>query len=276
MIEQAARESTRFLDSRACIKICPINASDWGTRIPSLTIDDAIRILEEKVTVLVENACADWNFIRGIMKPPEKRFFKNFVDEGWVEPLHGGGDTLTDRLHERSQSPVKSLRTFVLFDSDRLHPNEFSENWTPERPRRQPASCKAYHWELSAKNSMANRYWMLKRRTIESYMPKKQLIEASENKTPATAVDAFYRMESNQRWFYNMKEGFVKDRQRDDSERCRDLYANLSPDDLKSLEVGFGKTLARKYADAINFEFEWDDDARNEADNMIPNLLNLL
>jgi hypothetical protein len=180
-------------------------------------------------------------------------------------------------LAARLAVPRKAFCTFVLFDSDRLHPAEFDSDWTTARPGKQAAACKAYEWEQQIlANDVKPYYWMLKRRFIESYMPREELQKGAENKTHPDAYNAFFSMDCDARWYYNMKEGLLKDQDRDDKERCRDLYDNLTPDMRHALADGFGKTLARHYAASLEYEFIWDEEARSEADQTLPRLFNLL
>jgi hypothetical protein len=277
LLNRSVLAASTFPAARATVRIDPVEVSLWDLPIPSLSLDDAIRLLGEKLVILVENANNDWNFLRGMMTIRERKLLQDYVDSGWAEPMHGGGDTLGALLEARLADPRKALRTFVLFDSDRLHPDEFDPNWTTERPGRNPVSCHAYGWERQIKNNgVKPRYWMLNRRFIESYMPKDELQKSAEKKAHPDALGAFFSMERDARWFYNMKAGLDKDQERNDKERCRDLYQSLSADMRTALARGFGNTLARHYVCSLEYEFDWDEEARDEAAQALPQLLHML
>jgi hypothetical protein len=276
LLDTSMREGLLFPGTRATLRIDPIAPPIWNQSFSVLPLDDALKVLDEKIIILVENSTSDWNFLRGVMPQRSRKLFQEYVDNDWAAPLHGGGDTLGELLTDRLKTPWKALQTFVLFDSDRLHPDELDPNWTPIRPGRNPAACKAYEWVKLLQSNNIFRYWMLNRRFIESYMPKEELILGAENKTHQDAVSSFFSMGPDLRWYYNMKEGFTKDRGRNDSERSRDLYSNISAEIHTSLGAGFGKTLARHYRSSLEKEFAWDEDARNEANIALPRLLNML
>ncbi len=178
-------------------------------------------------------------------------------------------------MDARLSVPEKGLRTFVMFDSDRLHPDEFEDTWTPERPGHRPAACQAFEWEQITRARLTSRYWMLRRRFIESYMPKTELPLAAEADTHPDAIDVFHRMSQDQRWYFNMKKGFGGDARRHDVDRRRDLF----PQDLidcEPLQRGFGEKLADHYSQATKSEFDWDPEARREAAEALPRLMRLL
>jgi hypothetical protein len=276
LLEQSVRNALAFPSGRATIRIDNVPHSSWGLEVPILTLSDGIRVLSEKLVVLVENSTNDWNFLLGMMNTMDRKLIQEYVDMGWAEPMHGGGDTLGGLLDVRLKKPWTALRTFVLFDSDRLHPDEFNSEWTVERIGRRDVSCKAYYWEQKTKIHMPNRYWMLRRRFIESYMPKEELGIGAEGKTHADAVECFFGMRKNARWYFNMKDGFFKDSKRDDHERSSGLFHDVSQEVKEVLKNGFGGTLARHFSKSIEREFNWDDDAREEAKVALPKLLQLL
>jgi hypothetical protein len=276
LLEQSVRGALTFPSGRATIKVDVVASSNWELPVPTVTLEDSLKALSEKLAILVENSTNDWNFLLGIMSPMDRKLIQDYVALGWAEPLHGGGDTLGKLLDDRIQVPWSCFRTFVMFDSDRLHPDEFRTNWTTLRDGRRPASCHAYEWERKAKQHIPHRYWMLQRRYIESYIPRGELRIGKEKKATDEAVDAFFAMSQAARWYYNMKEGFAKDAGRDDSERSRDLYANVAEVHRAVLNQGFGNTLARHYSASIDKDFDWDPEARAEADSALPRLLQLL
>ncbi|MBN3812429.1 hypothetical protein [Paraburkholderia sp. Ac-20347] len=158
-----------------------------------------------------------------------------------------------------------------MFDSDRLHPTESEEDWDGQSPDGRPATCQAFHWVPEAREHIPQRFWMLERRFIESYMPQDELHDEKQD-----AAEAWARLTDDQRWFFNMKEGFRKDAKRDDACRARDLFANVSEEDRNALSGGFGKKLADRFQRRPDHNFNWDVAAIAEARREIPNLMRLL
>jgi hypothetical protein len=274
-IKQSARIGANFPSDWATIRIEPTTNMRWEDPIAILPLDKAMDALEERLGILLENAENDWHFLYGIMRQSEREKIRHFLNKGWAEILHGGGHTLRKQLETRLQSYQKGLRTFVLFDSDRLHPDECLRGWTPERPGHRPAACSAFEWEQFVQIQMPFRYWMLRRRFIESYMPQTELSKGASTRTHPDAASAFYRMSEEGRWYFNMKNGFEGDDKRHDKERCRDLYSNVDPSDRAVLLKGFGETLADHYKSSVNNEFNWDNAARQEAACALPRLMRL-
>lgn len=276
-ISLAARKASTFPADVATIRIEVTMSSRWEDPLAVLPLREALAVLREPLGILLENADNDWNFLRGIMRRSERERMQRAVDEGWAAPLHGGGDTLQKQLEARLEVPRKGLRTFVMFDSDRLHPDELANTWTPVRPGHRPAACKAFEWEKLTRSKLPFRYWMLQRRFIESYIPKSELSKGASDKTPSGAVDAFYRMSRDARWYFNMKNGFDGDSKRHDKDRCLELYKLIiATPDHDLLKKGFGENLAEHYAESTIREFDWDPDALHEASTAIPRLMRLL
>ena len=217
------RQAVTFPNDVATVYISHITNSIWEDPLAELTLDDALSVLNEPLGILLENAENDWHFLCGIMRPSDRERIQHAVKKSWAEPVHGGGSTLIKQLTSRTSTLAKGLRTFVVFDSDRLHPDECVATWTPDRPGKRPAACQAFGWEQVVQQQLPQRYWMLRRRFIESYMPQAELVQASSTNTHPDAVAAFARLSKDGRWYFNMKEGFAGDEKRNDKERCRDL-----------------------------------------------------
>jgi hypothetical protein len=267
----ASRSLTALPANVATIRIDTGNHS-WNDPLAVLSLDDALQTLAEPIGVLVENSENDWYFLRGMMLASERQRTQNLLDKGWMSAIHGGGSTLIDKFNERIAIPSKGLRTFVMFDSDRVHPDEYHPEWTTARPGKQPASCQAFEWERAIAPIMPERYWMLKRRFIESYMPRNELLAAGASQE---AVAALFSLPAEARWFFNMKAGLAKDAGRADSERSRDLFNTLNDDQRQTLAHGLVNKLADHYKNAITSEFDWDMEARQEARTAIPKLTRL-
>lgn len=72
-----------------------------------------------------------------------------------------------------------------------------------------------------------------------------------------------------------MKKGFDGDA-KSNTARYKGLYNAVSNEDRKALKNGFGDKLAERYESTASGAFDWDNEARAEADRSLPCLLRLL
>ncbi|VVE18590.1 hypothetical protein PIN31009_03010 [Pandoraea iniqua] len=269
-LQLCAREASLQGRDIATIKIAAGPVATWDDPLAELPFDLTLDVLAEPLGVLVENAENDFAFILSLMSPSQRESFLRKIDRRWIEPLHGGGSDAIARLRARSDRPAMKLRTYFMFDSDRLHPDECAPTWDGSSPDGRQIECQAFRWEPEVMKHLSGRYWRLHRRFIESYMPIDELQAENSN-----AAEAWGRLSEEQRWFYNMKDGFAKDRKRHDSARARDLYGDVADEDRAALEQGFGSKLAGRFQKHANHCFNWDRAALTEARHQIYQLLRL-
>lgn len=267
-----ARTAATLPANVATVRVEVTASPRWEDPVAVLPLEDALAMLREPLGILLENAKNDWSFLLGVMGQQERKLMMHAVRAGWAAPLHGGGSDLPVQLRARLQSPQKRLRTFVVFDSDRRHPDELDPAWKPKRPEQ----CQGYETETVTRANLPSRYWMLQRRFIESYMPEAELRKEASKIASSEAVEAFHRMSRMERWYFNMKEGFQKDDNPGNKHRCRDLYKNVDAADRTALHKGFGKELANHYALERSEELDWDPEARGEASKALRDLMRLL
>lgn len=270
-LQLCAREALLQGRDIATIKIAAGPVATWDDPLAELSLDLTLDVLAEPLGVLVENAENDFAFILSLMSLSQRESFRRKIEQRWIESLHGGGSDAIARLRARSARPAMKLRTYFMFDSDRLHPDECDPSWDGSSPDGSRVECQAFRWEPEVMQHLSGRYWRLHRRFIESYMPIDELQE--EN---STAAEAWGRLSDEQRWFYNMKDGFAKDLGRHDSARARDLYRDVTDEDRAALERGFGSKLAARFQKADNHCFNWDRAALTEARHQISQLLRLV
>ncbi|MBK4995835.1 hypothetical protein IAE39_004009 [Pseudomonas sp. S37] len=267
-LEFSARASSTLASNVSTVVVVAQGSDVWDVRTSSLTLDNAIAMLNEPLGILLENANNDWCFLYGVMKESERAVMARAIEERWAETLHGGGSDLIQRVTERAKSPAQRLRTFVLFDSDRRHPDELRPEWAP----RQPEVCQGFQNESAVVQAKVGGYWRLRRRFIESYMPKSELAKMHET----DKVESFFRLTTQAQWYFNMKKGFRGDEPAENAHRSMNLYGAVSLEDRKALHEGFGRKVADHYQNSKNFEFDWDADALSESAAEVPNLLRLL
>lgn len=256
----------------------------------TVNLASALVILTERLAFFLEDNKNDWCFFRGIMRgvmtAEEYRILADAVCKGWAHAVHGGGvSKLKETIETRCSETAFRLRTFIIFDSDRLHPREVS--WTRESPDRHKAANQTLELQALMFRHFEQSHWTLQRRYIESYMPRSELEswERSEEKnrgtsSPAIRIDAFFRMNREQRWYFNMKRGFFQDlleKKKDgvtegrfDKGRIGNLYDDVKherPADWQALLHGFDDKLGHWYQrlEDPGCSFDWDPEAREEA-----------
>lgn len=271
-IQLAARSAATLSADSATIRIEIVDQPQWEDPLAILPLDDALAVLQQPLGIVVENAVNDWNFLCGVMRISEREQIRNAEGKGWVKCLHGGGSDLVNQLNIRLSSPQEWLRTFVMFDSDRRHPDELVTTWEPTGSE----ACQGFNVEKFVRQHLPCRYWMLKRRFIESYMPKSAMIASRLQTVSIDKIEAFFRMEKYARWYFNMKNGFKGDEPIQNKNRCGNLYDNVNDNDRQTLHEGFGGNMANQFAQALSEEFDWDSETRQETANALPRLMRLL
>lgn len=269
---QMVRSAVLLPANVGTIRVENTSSPSWEDPSAVLPLDRALATLAEPLGIFVENAENDWYFLCGVLRPSERDRVSRAVNNGWARPLHGGGSTLPAELSRRLANPEQGLRTFVMFDSDRRHPDELASTWEPIAPE----ACEGFHVQRLINPRLQHRHWMLKRRFIESYMPESELTRTVSANVHPDAIAAFFRMGSHARWYFHMKKGFRGDQPIENSHRCRNLYDGVDAADRLALNEGFGRNLANQYQQAIINEFNWDDETRLEASEALPNLMRIL
>lgn len=266
------------------VRVVPGPTVSWQPPSLILGVEDALRWVREPLRLMLENDQNDLVFLRRIAPPTWADLLAQGLQDRWLEEEHGGGSTIDAKMKARAvQGPLRSLRTFVVFDSDRLHPDELAETWDDSLPGGLPgsASCGAWTWERTAKEHFQDRHHRWERRFIESYMPIEQLKRWCDRQDQdqiarQRAFTTFRdKLTATARRHFPMKGGLQGDGAH--LVRHRDLYAHLGERERATLANGFGRKLASWYNPAENdTPFVWDDDARDEADRLFTALQRIL
>lgn len=273
-IEEAILASEKCVSNVVTVRVQHVAVSEWAVAIPRLNLHDANALLAEPLAILLEDEANDWAFLSRILPEEERALILEAREKRWLEVVHGGGTKLLPILSQRLSKPNQGLRTFVMFDSDRMHPDEFATGWTP--PPEAKNDCHAIRYAAALIGRYENHYWCLKRRFIECYMPLNELQQWSEDNERKGVYAAFARMNASQQWYYNMKTGFEGDNA---AAKLRQgmLFATVSSQDRVALAKGFTKQLADHYVKQdVKREFQWDAAARAEVDEILPHLMRLL
>ena len=265
------RGSATHIGNVATVHI-KLNANGkWHDPIAELSLSDALRLLQEPLGIIVENAKNDWEFLRKLVTQVTRETLDQALSNGWITILHGGGADMVANISRRAAVQHLLLRTFAMFDSDRHHPDELAAGWQPISP----VACQGYKTEDTARAHLGSRYWRLERRFIESYLPKAELEahEAANRNVLAGATEAFFKMPQRSRSYYNMKDGF-NSTSNNAQVRQQDLYAGVAEPDRALLAKGFSRA-ANRYTNS-QAHFAWDTEAQAEAAAQLPKLLRLI
>jgi hypothetical protein len=220
------------------VRVARRDDSVWSQPTPSLTIRDAIDLLQRPYRVLVESGFSDRAFLFCCYTPRERAWLKERIEREWVEIEHCGGILdLQKRAKILSKKRHMSMRCSALFDSDALRPGEPSAH-----SRNTKAACEPeiHHHQLE-------------RRAIENYLPRQaldiwiKLVYEPQRSARAASVEALFALrEAGQRAHFNMKEGFGGDARR--AHEVGNLYdVGLSVKARDALREGFGNDVATLY-----------------------------
>lgn len=226
---------------------------------PSVPLEEALRLLHLPLRVIVEDSINDRAFLIAAARPEDREQLERAEREHWLSFENGGGLPGIDRLFAVNtpgglDTPLRRLRAFLVYDSDRLAPNAASK-------RSDKLSEKCTDLGLV----QPRRYHQLHRRCIENYLPVQALTRWQQsskgrNDKPAV-VQAWQRLDSPQKHHFNMKAGFLGDQARITAanhgialcERCGLklplIYETLVPADVTTLSKGFDNQVAADFKD---------------------------
>ncbi|MBK9646173.1 MAG: hypothetical protein IPO67_13650 [Deltaproteobacteria bacterium] len=146
----------------------------------------------------MENDLSDRRFVAASIPA-----FQTWESSEWIEAVNGGGSHLLNIIDHVKQRPDSRWRTFFLFDSDRLHPDELSADWRLPGGDR----CQGFEFERRCAEIPAampkTRWHRLNRRSIENYLPNTLLQNVDLSAAQALASGEVGEMAK----FYNMKHG---------------------------------------------------------------------
>ena len=220
------------------IDVIDAKASNWGSSPPKLTVEDARRLLDRSLHLLIENARNDRKFLEAMCKrllgteywePIQKA-----VDEKWLHYEHGGGiGSMKNAVEQLANDHISKMRTWVMFDSDAPRPDE-------------PSAQSQALSDVCEEHSIEHH--QLRRRTIENYLPQRAL-EASAELLRGTAKSArrraawaFAEMSRAQQHHFRMKKGFAAE-----INDLPEFYADIPQEDRLALADGFGKDIGELF-----------------------------
>ena len=222
---------------RAIWTLTPHGRSVRITPTPSapddLTPEDACRLAEEPLFILVENRFSDGAFLRRVVKELDESLWTLWNEPG--DPVRidsvGGKGQMVDEVNRRTQRRTCRPRLVAVIDSDRRAPD--TDPITEARDllrtcRRSNLPC-----------------WILAKREAENYLPR-ILLSARPNVAAdyRGRVDAWNNLNSDQKNFIDMKCGLPDTL----SDIKNELFTGLSQSDRAILSSGFGSKVHKCWA----------------------------
>ena len=259
------------------VRITEASGEDWNVEVPKLPLARAVVILRRPLRIMVEDQGNDGAFLRTVTPEHWRPALERALDEGRIEIVHGGG---LDRMKPQVEraSPAKTIRLWVLFDSDAVQ--------SPAREWASPDSTEIC--EVCRAKAIACH--QLQRRSAENYLPlealaqwtqqgerkgrKGELLTGGARKQREKIYLAFKKMNRGQRHYYPMKEGFSWFSKRD--REIPNVYSEfLHEPELKS---GFPKISELFYQEHFAFHEEWlrRDDQQGETMRMTRSIFRCL
>ena len=195
-------------------------------------VEDARRILDHPLHVVLENATSDWCFLRALVAAFGRTRLSDAIARSWVVPDQAGGSgELVKRVRALAAQGQAPWRIAVLMDSDRL------------RPGPPPPVTDEREQEL---RRMGATPIVLHKREVENYLPGSLL----DSKRTHDVYVSWRSLTPEQQDHYDMKHGFSRDRQTGEvviAEDQRDLFSGTNPWHLDRLVGGFGKSIGERF-----------------------------
>jgi hypothetical protein len=264
------------------IQVGNVDEPQWLQTEPLLPLDIALKFLSQHFIIFVENRRNDSAFLKTTATGCQKDKLAKFLENDWIKFETGGGKgEILKYVQEISEQPEKSLRHFVLFDSDAKRPKLIDK-----KSQKVVEACSQSVW-----------YHMLRRREIENYLPLAALWEWTKvHKKQKTRtlrrkqVEAFKKLSLKQRHHFDMKKGFQGDFKIKGSEQetekekehrlVGDFYNNVTADIRIILAHGFGEEIAELFKEEqFQIQEAWlhnDKSLILELEPMLERLLSLV
>lgn len=191
VIERGKQEKRRGgRPGRSEIRVGAEKKSSWraknpkGHYSPLLSPNDAVKLLQAPLRLLVEDAWSERAFLFNMSQGGQRNDLRRAVDKGWVIFEHGGGIGQIGKTLAKirgldqndSASWIRWLRLWVMFDRDGRKDDRHGR---PDDCREPSADAEEALGNLLAIRNIVGEKWpggaRLERRTIENYLPKKGL-----------------------------------------------------------------------------------------------------
>ena len=191
-----------------------------------LTPEEALRLAEEPLCILVENRFSDGLFVERIVKELDESLHTLWNQKG--NPIQidsvGGKGQMRQEVERRTSGKPYRPRLVAIVDSDRKSPDD-----GPSRIAQQLChACEEQNLPC----------WILAKREAENYLPRILLLARQDtSEDHERRVDAWDRLNDDQKNIFDMKRGLPGV----PSQVKQELFDGLLPADRAVLSKGFGK-----------------------------------
>ena len=192
--------------------------------------DDALRLADEQLVILVENRISDGEFVKRVVTELEKSLHALWRRPGSpirIDSVGGEGqmpEEVERQIGEKSYRP----RLVAIIDSNRRGPGDTDSL----SARRLSVTCKRLRVPC----------WILAKRESDNYLPRFLLSQQRNAGASYTQlVEAWDRLTDDQKNFFDMKNGLPDEL----SEIEQELFDGLSAADRKVLSSGFGRNVSQ-------------------------------
>ena len=213
----------------------PLDPHDRRVRVATVPMtteelrpEDAVRLVEEPLTVLVENRYSDGAFVERVAKELDRGLRGLWDQRG--EPVRldsvGGVGEMLKEVERRSQKAPVRARLVVIVDSDRRYPGAMARH----EARKLLRKCEELNLPC----------WVLAKRESENYLPRVLLSERENvGADHDQLVQAWDDLNDDQKSFYDMKDGLPETATFEEEA----LFKGLSTRARTLLSSGFGKNV---------------------------------
>lgn len=197
-----------------------------STNVNNFNLEEANLYLKQPLILILENSLNDGHFVTSLLKnfPKSGNLIAKHKSNRWLEYGNGNGSNgiinfIQEKLDYYNDLPkankFKYLRCFVLIDSDSEYPNM------------QCSESKKKLLRFLDENEVP--YHLLEKREMENYLPDEviETIEGSED-----FISAYLRLELIQKDYFDLEKGFPDKNFDKFDENIRNLYHNLSTQDI--------------------------------------------
>lgn len=254
------------------ITIAPNGHSNVAGSPPwTLTAQAALPLVERPLSVFLENDESDFLFLRSLSAGID-----GLVGSRAVEIIHGGGSNMQTKIVRAGSHVLTQWRSFFVFDSDRLHPVELAPGWGP--PGGDGCQGHIFETACTAQKMPKSRWCMLRRRSIENYLP----LDVLAVRDAGCASVLFSPQVGSMLHHYNMKKGLKGDgiwpadpRKTIRASRTQGAWDVLPETSKDGLQSGFGPDVAEEFRN-VSPTHQWESDILAEADAMFAALYDAL
>ena len=190
-----------------------------------LTPEDALRLAEEPLCILVENRFSDGPFVERVVEELDKPLHTLWKQPGGPVRIVsiGGKGQMRQEVESRTSGKPYRPRLVAIVDSDRKSPDADASQ-----------EAQQLHSACVQRNLPC---WILAKREAENYLPRVLLLAWQDPwENHKQWVDAWDRLSDDQKNFFDMKKGLR-------GKIEQKLFDGLSPTDKSILSRGFRRNV---------------------------------